>query len=284
MAKMITDIPQLPTRLRDGHKGDYGKILIIGGSRGMIGAPSLAAQAALRSGAGLVRIAVPESIQLSVAQLTPCATTIPLAEDEKGMLSRAGEVEISQALADIDVVALGPGLGLSNDLQGIVTKVVKDFVGPIVIDADGLNNLAAAGVMQLTANTILTPHPGEMQRLWRACFREKLPEQRQEQAEKLALRCGAVVALKGAGTVITDGKKTYINTTGNPGMATGGSGDVLTGCIAALAGQGLSALNASILGVYAHGYAGDLAAKELSETAMTANDIIEYLGRAWRKK
>jgi len=281
---MITDIPQLPTRLRDGHKGDYGKILIIGGSRGMIGAPSLAAQAALRSGAGLVRIAVPESIQLSVAQLTPCATTIPLAEDEKGMLSRAGEVEISQALADIDVVALGPGLGLSNDLQGIVTKVVKDFVGPIVIDADGLNNLAAAGVMQLTANTILTPHPGEMQRLWRACFREKLPEQRQEQAEKLALRCGAVVALKGAGTVITDGKKTYINTTGNPGMATGGSGDVLTGCIAALAGQGLSALNASILGVYAHGYAGDLAAKELSETAMTANDIIEYLGRAWRKK
>ena len=287
MSERITDIPQLPPRPADGHKGLFGKVLVVGGSRGMVGAPALAGLAALRSGAGLVRIATPGSIQLTVAQLVPCATTLALPEDEKGRLSKAAVNEILNAIEDNDSVALGPGMGQSTALQELMMEVVRPCPLPMVIDADALNNLAAAGpeALQFTDNTVLTPHPGEMARLWRACFREELPPQRLDQAEKLAQRCGAVVVLKGAGTVVTDGKRTYINETGNPGMATGGTGDVLTGCIAALLGQKAAArndaLSAAILGVYVHGRAGDLAAKKMGQTALIATDLIDSLAGAF---
>ena len=175
-------------------------------------------------------------------------------------------------------------------MQTVVESVLNHCDRPIVIDADGLNNLAAAKRgkdLQLLQNTILTPHPGEMNRLWDAFFREPLPPKRPDQAEKLAQRCGAVVVLKGAGTIVTDGKNTYVNKTGNPGMATAGSGDVLTGCIAALiARQGpagtLSLLEAAVLGVFVHGRAGDLAATVLGETSVTAGDILDFLPDAWQ--
>ena len=286
MPERITEIPKLPPRADDAHKGRFGRVLIVGGSRGMVGAPALTANAALRSGAGLVRIAVPESVQLTTAGLTPCATSIPLAEDEKGLISKGATHDIFNAMDESDSLAFGPGLGQSSDLQLIVETIVKQYKKPLIIDADGLNNLTAiAGEdLQLTANTILTPHPGEMARLWRAWFRKEQPNDRIEQAEKLAQRCGAVVVLKGAGTIVTDGKRTYVNETGNPGMATGGSGDVLTGCIAALTANkeaGFDALTAAISGVYIHGRAGDLAAAVLTETALTATDIIDFLGNAW---
>jgi len=276
----------LPPRAEDAHKGQFGRVLIVGGSRGMVGAPALTANAALRSGAGLVRMAVPKSIQLTTAGLTPCATSIPLAEDEKGLISSNAIHDILNALDENDSLALGPGLGQSGDLQLLVETIVKQYQKPLIIDADGLNNLTAivGEDLQLTANTILTPHPGEMTRLWRAWFREELPGDRTEQAEKLAQRCGAVVVLKGAGTVVADGKRTYINETGNPGMATGGSGDVLTGCIAALTANktaGFDALTAAISSVYIHGRAGDLAAAVMTKTALTATDIIDFLGDAW---
>lgn len=276
----------MPPRAEDAHKGQFGRVLIVGGSRGMVGAPTLAANAALRSGAGLVRMAVPESIQLTAAGIAPCATSIPLTEDEKGLISHSAIHDILNALDENDSLALGPGLGQSGDLQLLVETIVKQYQKPLIIDADGLNNLTAivGEDLQLTANTILTPHPGEMARLWRAWFREELPGDRTEQAEKLAQRCGAVVVLKGAETVVADGKRTYVNETGNPGMATGGSGDVLTGCIAALTANkaaGFDALNAAISGVYVHGRAGDLAAAALTETALTATDIIDFLGDAW---
>jgi len=209
-----------------------------------------------------------------------------LAEDEKGRIGRAAVREILGAVEDNDSVALGPGMGQSVELQEVMKEVVGQCRKPMVIDADGLNNLAGllGGGMQLPENTVLTPHPGEMKRLWRGYFREEMPIDRQEQAEKLAQRCGAVVALKGAGTVVTDGTRTYVNDTGNPGMATGGMGDVLTGMIGALLANRadkLSALNAAILGVYVHGRAGDQAAAVQGEVALMASDLLDWLGDAW---
>ncbi|OPZ95782.1 MAG: Bifunctional NAD(P)H-hydrate repair enzyme Nnr [Planctomycetes bacterium ADurb.Bin412] len=283
MNEVIAQIPRLPARPRDAHKGLFGRILVIGGSRGMVGAPSLAGRAALRSGAGLVRIAVPGGIQQTVAGLVPCATTIPLAEDTSGRISGKAIPELLAAVEDNDVIAIGPGLGQSNELQGLLEGVLRQGEKPVVLDADGLNNLASLWheKMQLPAKTILTPHPGEMKRLWAAILREPVPTDRQEQAETLARKLQVVVVLKGAGTVITDGKRTYINTTGNPGMATGGTGDVLTGCIAGVLGQGLAPFEAAVLGVYVHGRAGDLAAAERSEIALIAEDVIDFLPPAW---
>ncbi|MBN1764993.1 MAG: NAD(P)H-hydrate dehydratase [Sedimentisphaerales bacterium] len=286
MAKLITEIPTLPLRAADAHKGLFGKILIIGGSRGMIGAPGLAANAALRSGAGLVRIATGQTIQLTVASLAPCATSIPLPDDESGFISAGALGDILNLLSDNDTVALGPGLGQSGDLQKIVEKLITDCDKPLIIDADGLNNLStiADSNLKLKPTSILTPHPGEMKRLWHAWFREALPADRTEQAEKLARKCGAIIVLKGAGTVVTDGEKTYINDTGNPGMATAGSGDVLTGIITALAANqsaNFTPLQAAILATFIHGRAGDLAATLTTETALTATDIIDSLPDAW---
>jgi len=319
MTQKITKIPKLPPRKADAHKGHFGRVLIIGGSRGMIGAPSLAANAAFRSGAGLVRLAVPQQIQLATASLAPCATSIALADEKNGNISRSALHEILKAMEDNDSVALGPGLAQNNELQAVVEKVVGECTKPLVVDADGLNNLAAvlagagnaqpraavphensssatvprensssaASKLSFPEKTVLTPHPGEMKRLWKACFREEMPSERTKQAEQLAQRLGVVVALKGAGTVVTDGERTYINDTGNPGMATGGSGDVLTGIMAALlarqggAGQ-MSALKAAILGVFAHGRAGDLAAAVMGEEALTASDLVEWLPEAWQ--
>ena len=289
MVDIITDIPRLPSRPADTHKGDCGKVLIIGGSRGMVGAPGLAANAALRCGAGLVRIAIPEGIQLAVAQLARCATTIPLPEGTDGQLGRYAARGVTQELDNNDCVALGCGMDQSVHLQELVKSVLKECTKPLVIDADGLNNLAAVGLntVELNANTVLTPHPGEMTRLWASALPDETPPaDRSQQAQRLARQCGAVVVLKGADTVVTDGRRTYVNETGNPGMATGGSGDVLTGCIAALLGMhrqlsGLDTLAAAILGVYIHGQAGDMAADEMSEVGMIAEDISDFLPAAW---
>jgi len=291
MAEQVTQIPLLPQRHTAGHKGDFGKVLVIGGSRGMIGAPALVANAALRSGAGLVRMAVPESIQLTVASLAPCATSLPLDENEDGLISRLDVSDLLDMVEQNDAVAVGPGLGCSSDLQALGEVLLTECKKPIVVDADGLNNLADAGIkaIQACANKILTPHPGEMRRLWRACFAEEPPSQRITQAEKLAQRCHAVVVLKGAGTVVTNGQRTYLNATGNPGMASGGSGDVLTGCIGALlarqpAAGAFEPFEAAVLAVYVHGRCGDLAAAKLGQTSMIATDLIQYLPAAWREQ
>lgn len=285
MTEKITQIPRLPARPRDAHKGLFGRILIIGGSRGMVGAASLAGRAALRSGAGLVRIAVPAGIQQTVAGLVPCATTIPLTEDADGRISGKAIPELLAAIEENDIVAIGPGMAQSNELQGLLEGILRQGEKPVVLDADGLNNLAALWheKIQIPAKTILTPHPGEMKRLWSAVLREPLPPERRQQAEILAQKLQTVIILKGAGTVITDGKRTYLNKTGNPGMATGGTGDVLTGCIAGVLGQGLAPFEAAVLGAYVHGRAGDLAAAERSEIALTAEDVIDFLPPAWRE-
>lgn len=281
--QIIDTIPKLKPRPIDAHKGDFGKVLIVAGSLGMSGAAALAGRSALRGGAGLVRVAIPKSILPIVASIEPCYTTIPLPEDEAGRISAQATAQILNAAADNDATAFGPGIGTSTDLRAVLETLLDQEGLNLIIDADGLNNLAALGDWpdKLKANLILTPHPGEMRRLWSPLIREPMPPERQDQAVRLARRTGAIVVLKGAGTIVTDGERIYTNKTGNPGMATAGSGDVLTGIITALIAQGLSNLEAAILAVHVHGRAGDIAAEALTQTSLIATDIIQYLPQAW---
>ena len=282
---MIETIPKLKPRATEAHKGDFGKVLIVGGSVGLSGAAALAGRAALRAGAGLVRVATPKSVLPIVASIEPCFTTIALPEDSAGRISAKAINAILEAARQNDAVAFGPGVGVSGALRSVLHALLEQEALRLLIDADGLNNLAGMRnwPARLKANLILTPHPGEMKRLWSGLLREPLPAERQEQAMQLAQRTGAIVVLKGAGTVVTDGEKVYINKTGNPGMATAGSGDVLTGVITALMGQALSNFDSAVLGVHIHGSAGDLAAQKLGQTSLIATDIIEALGDAFMR-
>ncbi len=283
--QLIESIPKLRPRAVDAHKGDFGKVCIIAGSTGMSGAAALAGRAALRAGAGLARVATPKSVLPIVASIEPSFTTIALPEDNLGRISAKAINPILEAVSENDVVAFGPGVGISGALRSVLEALLEQDQLRLVIDADGLNNLAGIKdwPIKLKARLILTPHPGEMKRLWSDLFREPLPSDRQQQAVQLAQQTKTVVALKGAGTVVTDGQKVYINKTGNPGMATAGSGDVLTGVITALAGQGLSDFDAAVLGVYIHGLAGDIAAENLGQVSLMTTDIIQALGDAFMR-
>jgi hydroxyethylthiazole kinase-like uncharacterized protein yjeF len=283
--KQITQVPKLKKRAKDAHKGDFGKVLAIAGSVGMSGAAALVGKAALRTGSGLVRVAVPKSILPIVAALEACYTTIPLPEDDKDRISGKAINAILDAAADNDVLALGPGVGIAHGVSTVLATLLEQPELKLVVDADGLNNLAKmkGWVSKRKAKLILTPHPGEMSRLWQSFFRTPLPSDRIEQAIKLSQKTNAVVVLKGAGTVVTDGARVYVNTTGNPGMATAGSGDVLTGIIASLYGQGFGAFEAAGLGVYAHGLAGDMAAAKQGEASLIATDIIKALGDTFKQ-
>ena len=281
--QVVNSIPKLKPRAVDGHKGDYGKVCIIAGSVGMSGAAALAGRAALRAGAGLVQVATPKSVLPIVASIEPSFTTIALPEDNLGRISVKAIDVILGVTGENDAVAFGPGIGLSGGLRTILENLLEQQSLRLLIDADGLNNLARMKnwPAKRKANLILTPHPGEMKRLWSGLFRQGLPPDRQEQATTLAQRTGSIVALKGAGTVVTDGERVYVNRTGNPGMATAGSGDVLTGVITALMGQGRSDFDAAVLGVYIHGLAGDIAAEKLGQVSLIATDIVEALSDAF---
>lgn len=276
------EIAPAPTRRDDAHKGDVGRVAVIGGCAGevmMVGAPSLAAAAALRGGAGLVQLFVPDRIRESVAVITPCATVRALAADAPSILA-------GLAAFDTDVLAMGPGLGDSLSPQ-TVADVIAGFAGPMVIDADALNALAKMPTFAIPDSTrvLLTPHPGEARRLLSSRGVDKNIESgapsRRVAACALAELFGASVALKGRGTIVTNGERIYTNQTGNSGMASGGTGDVLTGLIAALIGQHMPVLEAAILGVYLHGLAGDFAAEELGRLSLTALDLIDYLPEAF---
>jgi len=284
--QQVKKVPKLGPRPLDAHKGTFGKVCIVAGSVGMSGAAALAGRAALRAGAGLVRVATAKSALPIVASVEPSYTTIPLAEDSVGRISARAINAILDAAEQNDVLGFGPGVGVSGDLRSIVETLVSLESPPLVIDGDGLNNLAAIAdwPRKLRVKLVLTPHPGEMKRLWKGLFRQQLPEQRTEQALRLAEKTGAVVVLKGAGTVVTDAHKLYVNETGNPGMATAGSGDVLTGVIAALIGQGMDVFDAAVLGVYIHGLAGDIAADKLGQISLMATDIIETLPEAFQRQ
>ena len=277
---MSTEIPKLPPRDPNAHKGTFGTALIIGGSRGMSGAVAMAGMAALRGGAGLVRLAVPENCLDTVAQFNPCYMTTPLPADAHGRISVSACEQIVELAASATALALGPGLGRSAELDELVPLLYRRIERPMVVDADALNALADSppALSSPGAQRILTPHPGEFARL-----HGRMPhstEERMAAAAELARRSGAVVLLKGHRTCISDADTTAINTTGNPGMATGGTGDVLTGLITALCCGGLSAFDAARLGAHLHGLAGDLAAKRLGQVSMIATDLIDALPQA----
>jgi NAD(P)H-hydrate epimerase len=258
-------------RDRELHKGSCGKVLILAGSKGMAGAAVLCARAAYRTGAGLVRVCAPEELfpilQIGVPEAT-CIVRERLFED----------------LEQYSAVAVGPGLGEESRDGLLIKKLIHMTDKPVVIDADGLNLLQQEPeeMKRATAKIIITPHPGEAARLLNRKTSE-INSERQGCALELAAVTGAITVLKGAGTVVaTPEGKTYINTTGNPGMATGGSGDVLTGVIASLAGQGLAPEAAVKAGVFLHGLAGDLAAARMGEYGMIASDIADLVALAIR--
>lgn len=272
-------------RKKDAHKGDFGKVCIIAGSFGMSGAAALAGRAALRAGAGLVRVATPKSVLPIVASIEPSFTTVSLPEDSSGRVAASAINTILNLIPDNDCIAFGPGVGVTHGVGSVLQKLLTQKDLRLVIDADGLNNMSKmAGWPGWTqADIIITPHPGELKRLWAGLIRNSLPAKRSEQAIELANKTKATVVLKGAGTVVTDGQKVYINKTGNPGMATAGVGDVLTGVILALMGQGLSNFDAAVLGVYVHGLAGDIAAEKTGQISLIATDIIDALPETFRK-
>ncbi len=281
--KAIRKLPSLPPRHREAHKGDFGKVLIVGGSIGMVGAPALAANAALRGGAGLVKIACPRCSQQATASLSPCATSVPLDCGRDGTLAARTVAALRPLASEHDVLAIGPGMGRSAGVRKVVRSLLGIAGKPKVVDADALNALADTPQWWrgVTGPAILTPHPGEMKRLTQGARLFCDLKDRRGAAVALAELTGTIVVLKGAGTVVSDGSQVYINRTGNPGMATAGAGDVLTGLIAALIGQRLSPFDAAVLGVYLHGLAGDLAVGEIGQISLTANDLVAYLAEAF---
>ena len=264
----------LPDRPEDAHKGNFGKLLLLCGSRGFTGAAYLSAMGALRSGAGLVFLGVPESIYAIEAIKLNEAVVFPL-PDRDGALSRESIGEIQRRLHQMDAMLLGCGLGLTADTEALVSWALKNVSCPLILDADGIT-LAAQHKDLLrgrTGITILTPHEGEFARLGYPA------RERQDIAAAAARELGCILVLKGHRTVITDGTRTYINPTGNPGMAVGGSGDVLAGIITALVGQGLAPLEASACGCWLHGKAGDVCAKQLGQYGMLPTDMLDALPR-----
>lgn len=262
-------------RSPESHKGDYGKLLLLCGSRGFTGAAYLAAMGALRCGAGLVFLGVPESIYAIEAAKLNEPVVFPL-PDRDGMLSKEAIASILDRLPQMDAVLIGCGLGQSEDTLAVVSAVLQNAQCPVVLDADGINLLA--GHTDLLRGrrypTILTPHAGEFARIG-GC----LGQDHMTAARKLALELGCIVLLKGHRSCITDGKMDYRNPTGNPGMAVGGSGDVLAGMITALLGQGVPPLEAAACGAWLHGKAGDLCARELGQMAMLPTDMLQALPR-----
>ena len=270
----------LPVRRRESHKGDYGRVLLLCGSEGLTGAARLAAKGALRTGSGLVYLGVPEKIYPIIAAGAGSEIVFPLPCDEEGRLCMASLPAITARLENMDAVLLGPGLGRSEELTRLVQAVLLRCRAPLVLDADGINLLAQhMDVLRGSkCPVILTPHDGEFRRLGG----NPGAKDRVFEAMRFAAQTKTILLLKGHRTIITDGLNVYRNTTGNPGMATGGSGDVLSGVITSLLGQHVMPLEAAAAGAWIHGAAGDLAAREIGEYGMIPEDIIERLPRLLR--
>lgn len=264
----------LPDRDPNAHKGSFGRVLLLCGSRGYTGAAWLAAMGALRSGAGLVFLGVPESIYTIEAVKLNEAIVFPL-PDENGRLSEDALPEILERLPKMDAVLIGCGLGQSEGVRSLVMRVLEHAHCPVVLDADGINVMA--GHMDVLRGraypTVLTPHDGEFRRIG------TLTQNREESAAALAAQLHAVVVLKGHRTVITDGSRCYINPTGNPGMAVGGSGDLLAGILVSLLGQKLPTLEAAACACWLHGAAGDECARQLGQYGMLPTDMLNTLPR-----
>ena len=274
-------LPWLPPRPVDSHKGHFGSAMLIGGSLRMSGAISLAGMAALRSGVGRVTLGIPEVCLPTVASYEPSYMTFPLPCDEQGQLSVASKDQVALRAERMTCLACGPGMGRSPQMTDLVTWMYEVLPVPIVFDADALIALSERidRLDEPAGPRILTPHPGEFRGFVGDAL---LPQEHYEQlATHMAATRGLVIVLKGNRSLITDGQRNIRNTSGNPGMATGGSGDVLTGVIAAMVCLGLPAFEAAQLAVHVHGVAGDLAAERMGQTSMIASDLIDFLPAAF---
>lgn len=292
MSVEMIDLPSLPQRDPDGHKGTFGTVGVIGGQvseRIMLGSPALAALGALRSGCGLAMIAAPAPIMQSVLSIAFEATGIAVPTEPDGSWHASTFAElIDNHLSSASVLALGPGFGDGEPQRQVVLRLIAREDHPLVIDADALNVLARTETMQkdFHASAILTPHPGEFARIARTLGVEPTPtsdEDRIRAAMDLAMRLGVVVVLKGARTVITDGIRLFVNQTGNAGLATGGSGDVLTGICAGFVAQfrgKLDLMECASLAAHVHGTASDIVVGERGTARMLAREIVEAIPRA----
>jgi len=272
--------PAPPDRPADAHKGTFGTVVVVGGTVGMIGAPALAAGAALRIGCGLARIATAADLLAHCLTIEPSATGWPLAFDD----DRGAAVTVDNRCDADDVLAIGPGMGVGQSQQAFIEEILRQ-PRRIVLDADGLNNLAELPDPATLPRCplVMTPHPGEFKRLAHAAYLKgdpTDPNDRPRLAREMAAAYNAVVVLKGRATIVSDGEQTYTNATGNPALATAGSGDVLTGAIAGLIAQGMRRFDAAVLGVYLHGKAADCWASRQGPAGLTAHELAAALPAA----
>ena len=272
---LISSPPPLPPRPREGHKGLFGRVLVVGGNDGMIGAPVLAGTAALRMGSGLVQIAVPRAILPYALSITPELIGIALGK-------AAGKDQLLEAAEAADAIVIGPGLGKTPEALARLTRLVR-LAKPMVVDADGLNLLARQKRWPtfFKAHAVLTPHPGEMNRLNKLLKRvEKTQSDDQgriDNAIAAARAFGQVVVLKGDRTVVTDGQRVYLNTTGNSALSKAGSGDVLSGILGCLLGQGIDRFDAACAAVRLHGIAGEIAGEKVGLRSVLAREVIDAI-------
>ena len=282
--RLVRALKPLPRRPRGAHKVDFGRVLLVASSPGMTGAATLAAEATLRAGAGMVLVACPEGLNPILEVKLTASMTLPLPETREGTLGRRGGREILALSEKWSTLAVGPGLSNHPETRDLVLSLLPKWRGEIVVDADALNHVATnPGILKRCRDRlVITPHPGEFSRLT-GTPKSEIQKDRAKRAAGFAKKFGVITVLKGQGTVVTDGERAYTNRTGNPGMATAGSGDVLTGVIAGLLAQGIQAFDAACLGVHLHGLAGDLGAKEVGEISLTAEDILTYLPAAFRR-
>ncbi len=292
----MSDLPKLKPRDPDSHKGNYGRVLIIAGSTGLTGAAYLCSKATLRSGAGLVTLGIPQSLNAIMEVKLTCVMTRPFPETACGSFSISAKESILEMSKGFDAMVIGPGMSQHAETQNLICSLLEEINLPVVLDADGLNAIVNKLHLLQNAqnNLIITPHPGELARLM------NFNSPSQVQADRLNVAKGFiktistgttrnnntdksdfVLVLKGNGTVVANRNNLYINNTGNPGMASGGSGDVLSGVIVALLAQGFNSYDAARLGVYLHGLAGDIAVEEIGETSLIATDIIDALPKAF---
>ncbi len=269
----------LPKRRSDSHKGTYGRVGIIAGSIGMTGACALSSMAALKSGSGLVYGIIPNTLNTILSIKLTEVVFKPVLDNGKGYFIYDSIDQIKDFLESIDVIAIGPGIGTNRETVKVVEEVLRVSEKPVVLDADGLNCISSNPnvLLKRQGATIITPHPGELSRLLKISTKE-IQKNRISYSKKVSNKYNVITVLKGANTIVTDTKgDVYVNTTGNPGMATAGSGDVLTGMIASFIGQGVKPELAAKLGVYLHGLSGDLAKIEKGEYGMIARDILESI-------
>jgi len=269
----------VPARVQNSHKGTFGKVLNIAGSKKYSGAAVLSSLSALKTGAGYVTLACPSCIVPSVASYSPDVTFLPLDFSENSADSIS---DVFKSVNTYNVVSLGCGLTCDISVKNFVLKLLEEIRVPSVIDADGLNILSDSGISHFDFPSVITPHPKELSGLLKISV-EEIQKDREKYCVAAANKYNAVCVLKGHNTVVSDGKDIYINKTGNSSLAKAGSGDVLTGIISGLTAQGCSLFQAAVLGVYLHGLAGELASLDLTEYSVLASDLLKYIPYAIKK-